>query len=249
MLPGLALRAATLVVPSSAPAGGVPAALKGEKYPWYDAGIGRVKPVLPYEFRFSWLDRLGKWLAGWYDTVAGWFGWLNHWRVPGIAGAGDLVMIGLLMLLLTVVLVALLELLRRYRPLVSDDATGAVVVRSGGSARVEGLPLGGLDFSDPWNEAQRLRIAGDYAGAVVYLFAHQLLTLDRAGRIRLVPGRTGRQLVRAVADRQLRSLVEPTLRLFESVYYGRLAPSIEAFEQVWARAVEFQTLLPEEASR
>ena len=65
--------------------------------------------------------------------------------------------------------------------------------------------------------------------------------MHRRKRLRLVPGRTGRQLVRSVADRELRLCVEPTLRLFELVYYGHRAPSAEAFEAVWALALQFQS--------
>ena len=45
--------------------------------------------------------------------------------------------------------------------------------------------------------------AGDLAGAVICLFAHQLLSLDQLGLIRLVPGRTGRQYLQVVRDREL----------------------------------------------
>ena len=100
-----------------------------------------------------------------------------------------------------------------------------------------------LGAGDPWDEARRLRGLGDYAGAVVYLFAHQLLALERARQVRLVPGRTGRQLVRSVADRALGAAVEPTLRMFEAVYYGRRAPTVEAFEAVWAQVGAFERAL------
>src|SRR5262249_15502550 len=53
-------------------------------------------------------------------------------------------------------------------------------------------------------------------------------------------GRTGRQYVRSVADPALRAVVEPTLRLFETVYYGRRVPSAEAFEAVWTLAEGWQ---------
>jgi hypothetical protein len=107
--------------------------------------------------------------------------------------------------------------------------------------RVQGLPVGIQDIrGDPWEEAVRRRARGDFAGAVVYLFAHQLLVLERLKQIRLMPGRTGRQYVRSVADPALRAVVEPTLRLFETVYYGRRVPPAEAFEAVWTLAEGWQ---------
>ena len=97
-----------------------------------------------------------------------------------------------------------------------------------------------FESSDPWEEAIRRRGRGDLAGAVVCLFAHQLLTLSRLGLVRLAPGRTGRQLLGAVADAEFRALVRPTLRLFEAVYYGHRTPSAEEFAAVWAGVEAFQ---------
>jgi len=220
------------------------------RYPWYDARAGRVKPLLTWpDFDPGWwnrlgfrrLQRFGEWMARRFEAVARWFRWLNGWRIPGIGGMGDLFVIGLVLLFLTLVLVLLLELLRRYRPPAADDPARIGSAPAGSARRIEGMPAGvRLDAADPWAEAQRLRARGDYAGAVVHLFAHQLLALERAREVRLVPGRTGRQLVRAVGDRQLRVCVEPTLRLFEAVYYGHRAPSAEAFEAVWASAQAFE---------
>jgi hypothetical protein len=245
-----AFATAGAVQPSPAPARGAEAArnvLRGEKFPWYDAKAERVVPLLPWpDLHFQWLTDLGNWLKHRLQALGRWFRWLNQWRIPWVNfGAGDLVAVGLALLFLTLVLVFLLEMFRRYRP-VLDEAAGArgAAIRAGTARRIEGLPAGvGLDLSDPWSEAQRLRALGDYANAVIYLFAHQLLALERVKQVRLVPGRTGRQLVRAVADRELRRRVEPTLRLFEAVYYGHRAPSAEAFEAVWALAQEFEGLL------
>ena len=82
--------------------------------------------------------------------------------------------------------------------------------------------------------------AGDLAGAMVCLFAHQLLSLDQLGLIRLAPGRTGRQYVHGAADRELVDSLGATLALFEEVYYGRRRPTAQAFESVWSRALAFQ---------
>jgi hypothetical protein len=192
---------------------------------------------------FNWLGRK-------FSFVGRWFRWLNYWRIPYIGGAGDLLMIGLVMLALTLLLVGLLELLRRYRPVTGDDSLARTArLGTGDSTRVEDLPTGvAYDAADPLAEARRLRARGDYARAVVYLFAHQLLTLDRIEKLRLVPGKTGRQLVRSVADRELRRCVEPTLRLFEAFYYGHRDPSPDAFEAAWRLAEEFEQLVATGAS-
>jgi hypothetical protein len=231
----------------------VRAALAKQGYPWYEPSTDRVKPVLPWPDLYvkpgGRLESFGEWLKGALEWVGSWFRWLNHIRLPGIGSLGDVIAIGLAMLLLTVLLVGLLELLRRYRPL-GVDAAAKAAVRAGSAQRIEGLPAGvRVGAVDPWLEAQRMRERGDFAGAIIHLFAHQLMTLHRLRQIRLVPGRTGRQLVRAVGDRRLRSLVEPTLRLFEAVYYGHRAPSAEIFDSVWAVAEEFERLTSMEAAR
>lgn len=93
---------------------------------------------------------------------------------------------------------------------------------------------------DPWTEAIRRRAAGDLAGALVYLFVHQLLGLDQIGMIRLVPGMTGRQYVSGVKNVELRRALAATLALFEEVHYGHRRPSAAAFEAAWARALAFR---------
>ena len=233
--------AAQPTLKSSPPPRDVRAVFAKEQFNWYDARNDHVKPVLPApDFEGGRWKRWGDSLSALFAPVGRWFRWLNGWRVPGIGGLGDLVAVGLALLLLTVLLVALLELLRRYRPISDEEAAARAAAAGGRSARIEGLPAGvRLDAADPWVEAQRLRALGDYAGAIIHLFAHQLLTLERVRQLRLVPGRTGRQLIRAVADRGLRATVEPTLRLFEAVYYGHHPPTAEAFEAAWSQVEAF----------
>jgi len=93
---------------------------------------------------------------------------------------------------------------------------------------------------DPWSEAVRRRAAGDLAGAIVYLFIHQLLSLDQIGMIRLAPGMTGRQYVSGLDDTGLRRSLGATLGLFEEVHYGHRRPSAAAFEAAWSRALAFR---------
>jgi hypothetical protein len=230
----LAARAADAdTSPSLSPAGPstpVRSALEKGRYPWYDAKADAVKPIWPpREWNLDWLDRLTSGKGGNLLNLAG--NWIAY----------VLVMIGLVILLMI-----LMQLWRLYRPK-ADDLLGSV--RGPGTAsRIEGLPEGlRPETLDPWSEAIRCRERGDYARAVVCLFAHQLLTLDRLRQVRLVPGRTGRQLVRAIPDAQFRTWVEPTLRLFEAAYYGHRTPTADAFEPVWTAAEAFQRRIAEGA--
>ena len=113
--------------------------------------------------------------------------------------------------------------------------------RLGTAARLGDLPEGiRPEEADPWAEAKRRRAAGDLAGAVICLFAHQLLALDQMGLIRLAPGRTGRHYLQSLRDREMIDALGATLALFEEVYYGRRSPTTPAFESVWSRALLFQ---------
>jgi hypothetical protein len=199
-------------------------ALTEGDYPWYDSANDSAKSTIP---RADWnLDWVPDWNLG---TV----------KVPGLGSLGDLIALLMIVAALAVFAGTLYWLWRRYEPGLADAEAEAR--RRVGALRIEGLPEGlRPETGDPWNEAVRRRERGDYAGAVVCLFAHQLLTLDRLGYVRLVPGRTARQLVRAIDDAYFHRCVEPTLGLFEAVYYGHRSPSREAFEAVWAFAEQFE---------
>jgi hypothetical protein len=212
-------------VPDPAP---VREALARGRYPWYDARADTVKPVWPpREWNLDWLDRLrGRIRLGWLPS------------------AGSLISFLLAMVGLTILLAVLARLWWSYEP--GAESSRAEARRPGTAARIESLPAElRLGTADPWTEAVRCRARGDYARAIVCLFAHQLRTLERLRQIRLAPGRTGRQLVRGINDQQLRDWVDPTLRLFEAVYYGHRTPSAESFEPVWTAAEAFERRVAE----
>jgi hypothetical protein len=207
----------------------VPQALTKGKYPWYDPGRDAIKPVaLPSDFDLSrqrWLD----------------------FRMPGLSiPVGQILAI----LVLVALLVALFVMLAWYwrfpelqGPQLAKHRRG-----SGSAARVGTLPPGfDIDLTDPWGEAVRRRERGDYAGAIICLFVHQLLVLDQLGLARPTPGRTGRQIVRSVADSWVRARVEPTLGLFERVYYGHRVPTAQAFEAAWSDALALERRVAEGA--
>jgi hypothetical protein len=202
--------------------GPVGEALARGGYPWYDAGTDSVKPMWPpREWDLDWLDRR-----------------LSRITLGGLSSAGSLLAYLLAMVGLSVLLFLLVKLWRQYQP---GPEAPRLKAAAGAAARIESLPVGlRPETVDPWTEALACRARGDYARAVVCLFAHQLLTLDRLRHIRLAPSRTGRQLVRAIDDAQIQGWVDATLRLFEAVYYGHHIPSAARFEQVWSAAEAFE---------
>jgi hypothetical protein len=178
------------------------------------------------------VDAFFRWLGKFFHKM----GSGSNWHVPAVGNS-----IGKILLLAAVVAfffgLAMLWIRRDW----SSALAGNHDSGPGTSARIGDLPEGIRPTdSDPWAEANRRRAAGDLAGAVICLFAHQLLALDQLGLIRLAPGRTGRHYVRSLRDRELTDAVSATLGLFEDVYYGRRAPTAQAFESVWLSALAFQ---------
>jgi hypothetical protein len=113
------------------------------------------------------------------------------------------------------------------------------------ASRVEALPF----QIDPLtgsllDAARRAYAGGDYARAIIYLFSHELVELDRRHLIRLTRGKTNRQYVRELRGQgALPGLLSQTMVLFEDVYFGDRALSRERFETCWNRLNEFDALV------
>jgi Domain of unknown function (DUF4129) len=217
--------------------GAVREALRQGGYPWYDSGADRVRPIWAPSWQ-KWLrdrfESLGKRMGRFFERFG--FGGSSS---GGLRLGGEYLGTSLLATVLAAFFVFLIVLWLRREPF---GAASTAARSSPGTAHLlaqlpEELTSG---FDDPWAESQRRRSAGDLAGAVIYLFAHQLLSLHRAGLIRLAPGWTGRYYVRWLRDPVLVDSLGATLRLFEEIYYGHRRPSEQAFEQVWSRALALE---------
>ena len=94
------------------------------------------------------------------------------------------------------------------------------------------LRRSGVDFR---SEAARLMEASQFDQAIILLFAHQLLLLDRAGLLRLNRGKTNRRYVRETrdADRTLAGYLQETATAFERSYFGRHSIDREEFARLW----------------
>jgi hypothetical protein len=227
--------------PEDDPTRAVGSALDKGGFPWYDSQKDAVKTIsLPREpsssssssgsssSSSSSSSESGSTSSGSSLSIAGFFG-----NLVSILGLG---------LALAVLIGMLVWFWRIYEPIAAEEGPKLPKNRAEPS-RIDTLPEGmqsEFESSDPWAEAIRRRNRGDPAGAIICLFAHQLLTLSKLGLVRLAPGRTGRQLLRSVSDLEFRGLVHPTLRQFEAVYYGHRIPSTEEFEAIWAGAEAFE---------
>jgi hypothetical protein len=215
----------------------VKTALRTGSYPWYDPATDRIKPI--WTPKQPWQKWIGKKLENLAEAVRKFLSRFHLRGIPGLSGLGELPMTAVLLAALIAFVIVLVRLWIR-RDFLAPDKPGAGH-SIGRAARLSDLPEGVRPASgDPWSEALRRRSAGDLGGSVVCLFAYQLLTLDQLGLIRLVPGHTGRQYVQRIREPHLVDSLESTLTLFEDVYYGRKLPTVEAFEAVWKRALDFR---------
>ena len=91
-------------------------------------------------------------------------------------------------------------------------------------------------------EAERLMREGQYDQAIILLFGHQLLLLDRFGLLRLNRGKTNRKYVRETrgADSALAKLLQDTVNAFEKSYFGRHAIGQREFADLWRANKEME---------
>mgnify|MGYP006274899679 CR=1 FL=1 len=116
----------------------------------------------------------------------------------------------------------------------------------GGVDRIDELPIQiAAPRGDFLSEARRRYEAGDYSGAIVYLFSYELLHLDRHQRIQLTKGKTNRQYLREVrAIPRLQAMLARTMIAFEDVFFGHHPLDRSSFEACWQEVEEFQRLAP-----
>ncbi|MDP6446303.1 MAG: hypothetical protein QGG36_21175 [Pirellulaceae bacterium] len=116
------------------------------------------------------------------------------------------------------------------------------------AARIEQLPfqLNPAQSGDLLAEAKRCYTNGDFASAIIYLFSHQLIVLDRNQLIRLARGKTNRQYLREVRYAPgVRRLLERTMLTFEDVFFGGYSIERSQFEESWSQLDQFHDLVKE----
>ena len=84
-------------------------------------------------------------------------------------------------------------------------------------------------------EAERLMNEGQYDQAIILLFGHQLLLLDRIGMLRLNRGKTNRKYVRetAAVKADAARRLQGTVTAFERSYFGRHVITQREFAELW----------------
>lgn len=209
-------------------------------YPWYDPqtdDVRRVEVAEPWYLRWEWVL---EWLRGLFN----------------FRGFGSWSWVEWLIWSLIVVLVLVLAYLMVWAWRKRDRSESGSAEKAGRSdpaeekRRVEALPsAAGRKRENLLAAAAENYRKRNYAEAIIYLFSHQLVELDKSHRIRLTKGKTNRQYLRELGRRMpLGRLFEHTMVTFEEVFFGNYAIDRARFESVWARQEEFDALVAEGAA-
>ena len=212
-------------------------------YPWYDSSKDAPRPLRVGAETQTKSTKTTSSPTGTKDSPTS-SDSSGGWRGIGIFGSG-LQVVGLAVL--TAVLIAVAALIvwafLRYE---SKPAQGSSVVTASRDVdRVEELPFALKRTSgDFLAEAQRLAEAGNFSEAIIYLYSHLLVQLDRHHVIRLTKGKTNRQYLRETRVRPpLAGILETTMVAFEDVFFGQHELTKERFEECHSQIGVFQSEL------
>jgi hypothetical protein len=165
---------------------------------------------------------------------------------PNLSWLGRMLQVMGIAVLVALLVLAVVLITRAFMNSEVTETTGSKVVETSQDVdRVEHLPFQlRKPTGDFLSEARRLYEAGDYSQAILYLYSHFLVQLDRQQVIRLAKGKTNRQYLRETRSRPVLFLIlEITMISFEDVFFGHHQISREQFEASWNRLSEFEAEL------
>ena len=212
---------------------------------WFDAKTGNITPVAARKNEIDVSDRHSsvatpepRTNSAWWDSLWGSLSIVFSWLFEGW-----LTILGVFLVLLT--LVAGFLVWRHgskgggfFRSREAKD----LLAHEREKAKIQDLPfeieqtaMGLLE------QAAKLRAAGDYSKAIVYLFSHVLVEMDGARFIRLTRGKTNRTYLRELRGREmLKSFTNQLVQAFEFAFFGKHQLSQESFEAIWQQLPVFE---------
>jgi hypothetical protein len=205
-------------------------------FPWYDRQADAPRPLRLKTVEDDSENRASDWNPS-APTIR---------TMPNISWLGRILSIMGLTALVALLVLAVVFITRAFLSGEVTEAAGSKVVETGQDVdHVEHLPFQlRKPTGDFLSEARRLYEAGDYSQAILYLYSHFLVQLDKQHVIRLAKGKTNRQYLRETRPRAvLHQILEITMVSFEDVFFGHHKISREQFETSWSRLAEFETEL------
>lgn len=214
-------------------------------FPWYseaEGGIRQVDEAQASEGRSTHRDsdwlRKPKSNSRQFNGLSGWTSFFTvlFWVV-------------IVVIILAIVGFLVWAFMRQETTMASDDIQDWLVDQRTDEQRIEALPFAlTKPLSDLLQAAEQARNDGNYRLAIIYLFSHVLIQLDRAHLIRLAKGKTNRQYLAELSQlKEVRRLTLNFMLLFERVFFGRHAPSQKEADECWQWLVQFDQRLAEVA--
>jgi hypothetical protein len=208
-------------------------------FPWYDKQEDAARPLRLKTVEDDSENRASDWEPGAPKTAA-------PMRMPNISWLARILQIMGITALVALLVLAVILVTRAFLTEEVTETAGSKVVETGRDVdRVEHLPFQlRKPTGDFLSEARRLYEAGEYSEAILYLYSHFLVQLDKQHVIRLAKGKTNRQYLRETRSRPvLYQVLEITMVSFEDVFFGHHKISRQQFEESWNRLSEFEAEL------
>lgn len=220
--------------------------------PWYDPERGGVAPVDVQPRVDDSVNRSSRWLpqpakpAGPNPAPAG--SPSGGGSVSTARSIAELIGWAIVAVLMVLVVGVLVYAFLRIEGVETRSAAGETEpeeLEEDFQARLENLPVEvRRPTGDLLQEADRLVAAGQIDAAIIYLFGHRLLQLDRSHMIRLARGKTNRQYLAELRGRsELQGIMRETIQVFEASYFGRYEVTAERFQEIRASQPQFEALL------
>ncbi len=153
----------------------------------------------------------------------------------------------LLLVLIVVVIIGALIVAFRYRSSAMGGTTDWTPdeTEAETTERLERLPV---QLEQPktnlLDEAKRLMEAGQFNEAIIYVFSHELVQLDRFQFVRLARGKTNHQYLRELSgNHQLAGIMKNTIHVFEDAFFGDHRISETRFQYCWDELRSFHQLI------
>ncbi len=187
-------------------------------YPWYDSANDDVRRITVKPAR----SVNPNWFKNWNLPSANIFAWI------------------VITMILAGLIYALVRAFLSHESVASPSRTAAAATMSDAD-RVESLPFPvRRPDADMLAEAGRHYEQGEFGEAMIYLYSHLLIQLDRHQVIRLAQGKTNRQYVRETSARPpLHEILESAMIVFEETFFGEHTLDRARFESCWSRLDQF----------